>query len=47
MEKACSTHGRGHERNAYEIFVEKLKVRDREEDLDIGGRIILNWIIQR
>jgi hypothetical protein len=41
---ACSTHGR-HE-NCIEFFwLENLKGRDHSEDLAIGGRIILEWIL--
>jgi hypothetical protein len=44
MGGSCSTHGKG------EIFtkfcVENLKYRDRSEDLDVDGRIILMWILE-
>jgi hypothetical protein len=31
--------------NAYKILVQKLKGRDHLEDLGIGGKIILEWIL--
>jgi hypothetical protein len=39
MGRECSTHGEN--RNAYRILVGKL------EDLDVGGRIISEWILER
>jgi hypothetical protein len=33
--------------NAYRILVGKQKERDHEEDQDIGGWIILKWILDR
>jgi hypothetical protein len=36
--RACSTHGE--KRNAYRIFVGK-------PDLDVGSRIIIEWILER
>jgi hypothetical protein len=35
----------GKKRNAYKTFVEKPK--GKGEDLDIGGRIMLKWILER
>jgi hypothetical protein len=46
MGRACSTNGG--KRNAYRIFLwESQKERDHKEDLDVGGRIILEWILER
>jgi hypothetical protein len=44
MGGACSTHG-GDKRNAYRK--ESWKERDHQENLDVGGRIILRWILER
>jgi hypothetical protein len=35
----------GEMRNSYKIFVENLRGRDHSEDLGIGGRVILEWIL--
>jgi hypothetical protein len=44
MGRACSTHGGGvHIRFWWEIQ----KERDHLEGLDVGGRIILKWILER
>jgi hypothetical protein len=43
MGRACSTHGE--KWNAYGILVESHKERDHWEDLDVGGKIILIWIL--
>jgi hypothetical protein len=32
-------------KNAYKIFVESLKRRDHSEDLDVDGRIILEYML--
>jgi hypothetical protein len=32
-------------RNAYNILVGNLKGRDQMEDLDVEGKIILEWIL--
>jgi hypothetical protein len=37
----------GEKRNANKILVGKLKERDRQEDQDLGGYIILKWISDR
>jgi hypothetical protein len=37
----------GEKRNAYRILVGKPKEGDHYEDLDVGGRIILRWILER
>jgi hypothetical protein len=34
-------------RNAYRIFIRKSKEKNSMEDLDIDGRIILQWIIKQ
>jgi hypothetical protein len=34
-------------RNAYEIFVRKLKGRDHLEDLVVNERIILKWVLNK
>jgi len=31
-------------RNAYEILVRKPEGKDRSEDLDVGGRMISEWL---
>jgi hypothetical protein len=43
MGGACGTHGE--KRNVYGILVGKPEERDHYEDLDIGWRIILTWIL--
>jgi len=45
MGGACSTHE--DMRNAYRILVESLKRRDYSEDLDVDGKIILQWILSK
>jgi hypothetical protein len=37
----------GEKRNAYRIWWESKKERDHWEDLNVGGRIILEWILER
>jgi hypothetical protein len=37
----------GEKRYAYRIWWESQKERDHWEDLDVGGRIILRWILER
>jgi len=32
-------------RNAHNFWMENLKGRDHSENLDVGGRIILEWIL--
>jgi hypothetical protein len=44
MGRACSTHGE--KRNEYRILVESQKERVCWEDLNIGGRIILQQILE-
>jgi hypothetical protein len=34
-------------RNAYKILVGKLKGKDHTEDLGIGERMILEWILRK
>jgi hypothetical protein len=43
MGRACRTHG--HRRNAYKNWSENLKGRDYLEDLNVSGKIILEWIL--
>jgi hypothetical protein len=45
MGKACSTNGE--KRNAYSVLVGKPEEKRPLEDLDVGGRIILEWILER
>jgi hypothetical protein len=37
----------GKKRNAYRLLVESQKERDRKEDQDVGGWVILRWILER
>jgi hypothetical protein len=37
----------GEKRNAYKILVEKPEGKNHWEDLDIGRRILLEWILER
>jgi hypothetical protein len=37
----------GEKRNAYRILVGKPERKRPPEDLDIGGRIILEWVLER
>jgi hypothetical protein len=37
----------GDVRNVYKILVGKSEGRDHSEDLGIGGRIILKWILEK
>jgi hypothetical protein len=41
---ACTTYGE--KRNAYKAFVSKPEGKRPLEDLDVGGRIILKWILE-
>jgi hypothetical protein len=34
-------------RNAYKIFVENFKGRDRSEDQNVDGRMIIVWISEK
>jgi hypothetical protein len=45
MDRACSTHGEN--RNAYRMLVGKPEGKRPLEDLDVGGRIILERILER
>jgi hypothetical protein len=43
--RACRKNG---ENNLYRIFVKNgRRIRDHEEDQDVGGRIVLKWILER
>jgi hypothetical protein len=33
--------------NAYKIWSENLKGRDHSEELDVGGRLILEWFLEK
>jgi hypothetical protein len=35
----------GEMRNAYAVLGGNLKERDRPEDLDVNGKIILEWVL--
>jgi hypothetical protein len=35
----------GQMRNPYSIFAENLKRKDHEEELDVDGRMIFEWIL--
>jgi hypothetical protein len=35
----------GEKRTAYGVLVKSEKGRDHQEDLDVGGSIILKWIL--
>jgi hypothetical protein len=37
----------GEKRNVYRPLLESQRKRDRFEDLDVGGWIILGWILER
>jgi hypothetical protein len=41
----CSTNGE--KRNAYKLLVGKPEGKSHQEDQDVGGRIILGWILER
>jgi hypothetical protein len=45
MGRECNTNGE--KRNAYRILMESQKERDHYEDQDIGGWIIIKWILER
>jgi hypothetical protein len=45
MDGACGTHGE--KRNAYRILVGKPEGKRPLGRLDVSGRIILRWIIER
>jgi hypothetical protein len=44
MGRACSVNGG--ERNAYRILVRKPEGRNNQKDLYLGGRKILEWILE-
>jgi hypothetical protein len=37
----------GMKRNAYRFWWESQKRRNHKEDLDIDGRIVLRWVLER
>jgi len=41
---ACSTHGRD-EKSLQNFWLENPKGRDLSEDIGIGGKIILEWML--
>jgi hypothetical protein len=45
MGGACSANGE--KKDAYWILVGNRKERDHWKDLDVGGRIILRWILEK
>jgi hypothetical protein len=45
MGRACSMHEE--KMNVRRVLVGNQKERDRYEDLDVDGRIILKWILER
>jgi hypothetical protein len=45
MDRACSTHGE--KRNAYRVLVGEQEEIHHKEDLDVGGKIILKWILEK
>jgi hypothetical protein len=45
MARACTTHGR-EEKCIYDLGGGSLKQRGHWEDLDVGVRIILKWILE-
>jgi hypothetical protein len=45
MGRACSTTGQ--KRNAYRILVGKPEEKNTKTDQDVGGWIILKWILER
>jgi hypothetical protein len=44
MGRACSTHEE--KRNTHRILTGKPEEKDHWKDLDVGGKIILEWIIE-
>jgi hypothetical protein len=44
MGRACSTHRK---KMHIGFWWESQKERDHYEDLDVGGRIILRWILEK
>jgi hypothetical protein len=47
MGRACSTHGRWRRGVYIGFWWESQKERDHYVDLAVGGRIILEWILER
>jgi hypothetical protein len=46
MGRACRTHG-GRSGMHIEFWWESQKEREHRKDLDVGGRIILKWILEK
>jgi hypothetical protein len=44
MGRTCTKHGG---KPGGRVLVRRPEERDRQEDLDIGGRIILKWILHK
>jgi hypothetical protein len=44
MGRACRTYGRN-EKFVQDFGRKNLKVKDHSEDLDVDGKIILEWIL--
>jgi hypothetical protein len=45
MGRACSTHGE--KRNGYKIFKGKPEGKRLLGYLDVGGKLVLKWILER
>jgi hypothetical protein len=45
MVRVCSTHGE--KRNVYRVFLGKPERKRKLEDLNLDGRIILKWILEK
>jgi len=45
MDKECGMHGIGRE-TLTAFWLENLKEQDQYDELDIGGRILLKWILK-
>jgi hypothetical protein len=45
MGRACTTHGE--KKNACRILEGKPEGKNYQEDLDVAGRIILKWTLER
>jgi hypothetical protein len=45
MDKECDMRGRGREMLIV-FWLENLRERDNYDELDIGGRLLLKWILK-